>query len=216
MFLYISDRTQMALFMQKALSEKGFFLLHCPIETAEFICEKKDTGGIVLDGISDLKRAESLCDRLHALYPLLPIAVIVSANSIPNLTADALIRDTDDTTALIDSISDFFTRSCHWISGALTTYSLSLDPHTLRVYYMGYPLPLSKTEFRVLHCLFYRSPSVTATDDLMELCFPGVHRSVSNLLLRIRQINSHASKIDPRPLIIKEHGGYRLRNGIVE
>ena len=215
MFLYISDRIQTARFMQKALSARNFFILYTPLETAEFLCEKKDTGGVVLDGVSDLSKAERICANLRKSYPALPIAAIVSPDSIPNLSADTLIRDHGDRNALLDQISDFFVRLCHWSVNKLSTYSLTVDPTAKEVRYMGYPLSLTNTELRVLYCLFYRAPSVTATDDLMELCFPGMARSVSNLTVRIHQINRRASRIDPRPLIIRDRDGYRLRDGIV-
>ena len=80
---------------------------------------------------------------------------------------------------------------------------------------MGYPLPLSQTEHRILRCLFYRSPHLTSAIDLMSLCYPLGEQSISNLAVQIRRINERASKIDPRPLIVNVYGkGYVLREDL--
>ena len=50
----------------------------------------------------------------------------------------------------------------------------------------------------------------------MSLCYPCEYKSISNLAVQIHEINRHAMKIDPRPLIVNVYGkGYRLRDGIV-
>lgn len=64
---------------------------------------------------------------------------------------------------------------------------------------------------------FYRAPELTASDDLMSLCYPGEYKRISNLTLPVHEINQRALKFDPRPLIVNMYGkGYRLREGILE
>ena len=197
------------------LRKNGIYLFVCPYETADVLCRVKDTGGVILDCLSNLSRAEKICADLHEQYPEMPIAAVVAPNAIPNMQINRLIRATRNSDLRAD-VLDFCIRNCGWSAQRLTTYSLTVGTHPEETYYMGYPLRLSPREFTILHCIFYRSPRPTSKDDLIELCYPDVGQVIGNIAVQIQAINRKAARIDRRPLIVNVYGkGYRLRDGII-
>ena len=214
MLLLISSRQELIRDLTAHLRERGVYLLWSAPETALFLCEKHDTGGVILDCVPNLQSGESLCRELRAIYPEMPIAAIVSKHCVPDLPADAILRDADVTTLTEQAYE--FCLSCGWQERPLQTFALSVGLSPDQTVYMGYPMPLSPRAHNILRCLFYRAPHVTTADELMSLCYPCEYKSISNLAVQIHEINRHAMKIDPRPLIVNVYGkGYRLRDGIV-
>ena len=199
----------------KRLVKYGIFLYVCPYETAEFLCRKKDIGGVVMDCVAALRNGEKLCAAFRRDYPdAMPIAAIAATESIPDLLIDRLIREGKDD--LFEEIYDFCVKNCGWSTASLSTFRLTVDEDPQKNLYMGHPFPLPTRAQNILRCVFYRSPKTTPTDDLLTLCFPEGTQSVDNLATQIRKINLRAKQIDPRPLIINEYGkGYRLRDGIL-
>ena len=215
MLVLISERTVWFKDLAVRLNTHGIFLYICPYETAEFFCEKKDTGGVFLDCAPSLADGEAMCAKLHATYPDMPIAALIPQNSIPDLFATRLIRECNKE-QIFEELLDFCIGSCGWSTETLSTYALTIGNDPAKTRYMGYPLPLTARQHVILRCLFYRSPDVTSTDDLMELCYPEGVQHINNLAVQIHNINLAAAKIDPRPLIVNVFNtGYRLRDGIV-
>ncbi|MBQ7336666.1 MAG: winged helix-turn-helix domain-containing protein, partial [Clostridia bacterium] len=216
MLILITDRILIERKLTTFLNAHGVYLFCAVPETGAYLCEQKDTGSVILDCVSNLHKCEKLCAELRTRYPELPIAAIVPRDSIPNLPADRILRDPADGVSyplLEDALR--FCHSCGWDERPFTVYDLrvGLDPDD--VYYMGYHLPLSPSEHKILRCLFYRAPRVTSTSDLMALCYPEQSEKRANLSVLISRINRRAAKIDTRPLIVNIYGeGYRLRNGI--
>lgn len=197
------------------LPARGIYTFVCPYETAGALCEKKDTGGVILDCIGALPRAERLCAELRDRYPEIPIAAIVAPDAIPDLAVNRLMR-TRHPSLLFDDILDFCIRTCGWQTERLSTFELLVTASPADTRYMGYALPLTPREHLILRCLFYRAPEITSKDDLTELCYPTGMQSVQNVVVQIGNINKKASVIDPRPLIVNVYGkGYRLRDGIL-
>ncbi len=214
MLLLISDRTEMRHALVRRLSSIGIFSFDAPLETGAFYCDKKDTGGVLLDCVEHAKRAKALCMTLRETYPELPIAVIVSKDDCPDLPVDRILRDTDAELLSAD-VADFYQRICQWQADCLSSFALTVGRTPEETLYMGYPLPLSQTEHTILRCLLYRFPHLTSSDDLMSLCYPLGGQSLSNLAVQIRRINERAAKIDPRPLIVNVYSkGYRLREDL--
>ncbi len=215
MLLVITDRRELGKELAALLSESGIFTLECPLETGAFYCDAKDTGGVVLDCLPDLKKGEALCKKLRNAYPQMPILAIVPDNSFPDLEADRILREAP-LPALLPSILDFCRSLCGWIEEPLSTFFLTVGNSPEEVFYMGYPLLLSPKAFLILRCLFYRHPKLTSTADLMSICYPGGRERAGNLAVQIHAINQAAEKIDPRPLVVNVYGkGYRLRDGIL-
>ncbi len=213
MLLFITERTAGFHDLAVRLTEKGIFLYLCPFETALFLCDCKDIGGVVLDGAAHLAQAEALAARLHTLYPDMPIAALVEPDMSPCLPAIRLIRSRDKE-RLFSEILDFCTSVCGWRTH-LSTQVLSLSEDPNQTYYMGYRLPLSKSQHRLLRFLFYRYPKPTAPDDILSLCFPESPLPLQSLSALVNKINQKAAEIDPRRLIISSRSsGYRLRDGI--
>ena len=214
MLLYVSDRPH-GNAVCKHLFSRGILLFRASFETARFLCEKKDTGGVVIDCIPNLSAGEALCRDLRLRYPTMPIAALVSPDCVPNLACDLLIRAEDAPDTIAARVEDFYVSLCGWSAKSLSTFALTLNFDTREVHYLGYPLSLTPTELCLLYCIFYRSPQATTADDLLSLCYFGRSRSISNVSVQLHRINQKASRIDPRPLIIHTRDGYRLRDGIV-
>ena len=214
MLIFVTEHKEKHRYLLDRLFENAVYLFVCSYENAAFYCDRKDTGGVILDAVSELPHAEQLCRNLRASYPEMPIAAIVSKHAIPNLLVNSLLRDTDPISVTTDMLR--FCATCGWNTRTLSTYALSIgyDPRTTG--YMGYCLPLSPREHDILRCLLYRAPHLTTVDDLMSLCFRGGRQRVENLFVHISNINKRAARIDPRPLIVNVYGkGYRLRDGIL-
>ena len=215
MLLVITDRREFGKELASILLRQGIFTFECPLETGAFYCEEKDTGGVLLDCVSDLKMGEKLCRKLRKTYPQLPILAIVESNSIPELEADSILREAP-LPSLLPSILHFCHHTCGWSTQPLSTYFLTVGNSSDEVFYMGYPLKLSQKAYLILRCLFYRHPKLTSTRDLMALCYPDGTEQVGNLAVQIHHINQSAAKIDPRPLVVNLYGkGYKLRDGIL-
>lgn len=216
MFLYVSQRKAYSKLILDALTKTGAFLMLSSPDTACFYCRKKETGGVILDCVTDPKITQNLCEQLRAMYPAIPIAAIVSGNTVPDLCADIVVRDTGEPSVLIEQLRVFLTKTCAWTAYSLSTYSLTVhsDP-SLPAFYMGSPLNLSPKEHRLLYCLFYRAPRPTTVDDLLDLCYHGESCSLATFNTLIRRINRQAAEIYPPTLIIREGDYYRLRDGIL-
>ena len=213
MLLIITDREGWASHLSPLLLENGIYHLCVPSSFGTFTCEREDTGAVILDCVPSRSRGEHICADLKHRYPKMPIAVVAAPQAIVNAQADAVLRDGDLGTLCENILS--FCRANGWSPSPLSTFYLRLIPPD-RAEYMGLPLPLSPAEFRILHCVFYRSPRPTNSDHLVALCASDGASSEESLAVLIHRINQKAAKIDPRPLIVNEYGkGYRLRDGIL-
>ncbi len=216
MLILVTEQKKQHVATVETLIANGIFSFVCPYETAGILCDKKDTGGVVLDCLSNLPRAERLCAELRRLYPEMPIAAIVAPNAVPDLAVSRLIRVENARDALLD-VLDFCIRTCGWRTQTLSTFSLYVENDPAKTRYMGYPLLLTPREHRILRCLFYRAPLVTSKEDLMELCYPEGWQNLQNIVIQIGHINHKAAEIDDRPLIVNDYGkGYRLRAGVLQ
>ena len=215
MLVLITERPSIAKDLTKALHDRDVYLFCVPYETALFTCDKKDTGGVIIDCVPSLKAGEELCVRLRDLYSEMPIAAIVKAEDIPQMPVDFILRDTAKgapTEGMQEECYEFC-RLCGWNERPLSCHDLMVGRRDEAVYYMGYALPLAPMEKELLHCLFYRYPRVTDADDLLTLCAPFERISRSALSVWISNINRKARLLDPRPLILCQYGkGYRLRD----
>ena len=213
MLLLITDRPLLARVLTERLSENDIFLFRAPLETARMICDRRDTGGVILDCVGARESSEALCRDLRMRYSEMPIAAIVPPKVLADLPVDMLLRD-GDLEAICDGALEFC-RLCGWRHETLRVHDLSVGNTPEHVYYMGYPLTLAPREYAILRCLFYRMPRLTSADELMSLCFPGARIGIANLSVQIASINRRATEIDPRPLIVNVYGkGYRLREGL--
>ena len=196
-----------------ALLARGIFVYVSSYETAEFYCESKDVGGVVLDCIAALTHGEQLCKDLRDLYPAeLPIAALIAEGARPDMLADCLIRVNEGHER---EILTFCHQNCGWSEKPLSLYHLTVGNNPTENRYMGRQLKLSQQAHTILRCICYRAPYVTSTDDLLSLCFPEQTKTADHLAMQIAKINHAAQEIDPRPLVINEYGkGYRLRDGI--
>ena len=145
-----------------------------------------------------------------------PIAVIVPPRSVPDLPAVRIFRDTGARDRLFSDMVDFARVNCGMRTERLSTFSLLVNDDRRATQYMGYLMPLSVQEHKILRFLFYRAPLATSIDDLASICYVDGSQRVENVSVMIARINRHAAAIDPRPLIVNEYGkGYRLRDGIL-
>ena len=216
MLLIVSDRAEFFEEIAVRLHMRGIYAFQIPCCTADFYCKSRDTGGVILDCTEDLHAGEALCRKIRDTYPDMPIAAVILPTHIPNMPATRMIRSAEALHPLFEEILDFCRTACGWNTEALSTYSLSVTQDRTQTQYMGYLMPLSEREHRILHFLFYRAPQVTTLDDLLSLCYPEGGVKAGNVVEMISRINRHAKRIDPRPLIINiRNKGYRLRDGIL-
>ena len=213
MLLIITEREGWASRLSPLLLENGIYHLCVPTSFGTFACEREDTGAVILDCVPSLSRGEHICADLKRRYPALPVAMVVAPEARPNAHTDAVLRDGN-----LDTLCENIASLCHangWSTAPLSTYYLRLTP-PCRADYMGLPLSLSPAEFRILHCIFYRSPHPTDCEHLVALCADKGASSEESLAVLIHRINQKAAEIDPRPLVVNEYGkGYRLRDGIL-
>lgn len=216
MFLLISDQKPLFLQVAGRLSEQGLFLFYSPFETAAFLCEQKDVGGVVIDCAEQSERGACLCRELRTSYPEMPIAVI--ANGSPSaLDADWIIRCQQTPEALAERLMPFFEEACGWSQQNLSTYYLTVDCKERRATYMGYPLTLTPRQHRILYCIFYHAPKPISPDDLLALTTPVRPCSLATLKRHIRCINRHAAEIAPNaPLPVQfSPAGYLLADAVL-
>lgn len=213
MLIMITNREGWASRLSPLLLENGIYHLCVPTSFGTFACEREDTGAVILDCVPSLSRGEHICADLKRRYPTLPVAMVVAPEARPNAHTDAVLRDGN-----LDTLCENIASLCHangWSTAPLSTYYLRLTP-PCRAEYMGLPLSLSPAEFRILHCIFYRSPHPTDSEHLVALCADEGASSEESLAVLIHRINQKAAEIDPRPLVVNEYGkGYRLRDGIL-
>ena len=58
MLLLVTDRSTFGKLLAQELLEAGVYAFRASYETGAFYCEKKDTGGVIFDGVPNLKPAE--------------------------------------------------------------------------------------------------------------------------------------------------------------
>ena len=214
MLLIITDREGWASHLSPILLENNIYHLCVPLSYGTFICEREDTGAVILDGVSSLSRAEHICADLKRRYPELPVAIVATPETMVNAHADAVLRDENRDTLCKNILS--FCYANGWSNKPLSTYYLRMGAQH-RVDYMGLSMTLSPSEYRILHCIFYHSPRPTSTTLLVSLLTNDGAKNETSLAVLIHRINQKAAEVDPRPLIVNEYGkGYRLRDGIID
>ncbi|MBQ4273528.1 MAG: winged helix-turn-helix domain-containing protein [Clostridia bacterium] len=213
MLIMITDREGWASRLSPLLLGNGIYHLCVPTSFATFACEREDTGAVILDCVPSLSRGEHICADLKRRYPDMPVAIVAAPEMVVNAHADAVLRDGN-----LETLCKNIASLCQangWSAPPLSTYYLRLTPPD-RTDYMGLSLSLSPAEFRILHCIFYRSPHPTDSEHLVALCAGEGASSEESLAVLIHRINQKAAEIDPRPLVVNEYGkGYRLRDGIL-
>ena len=214
MLLIITDREGWAFHLSPILLENNIYHLCVPLSYGTFICEREDTGAVLLDCVPSLSRGERICQDLKHRYPDMPVAIVAAPEAVVNAQADAIFRSASIDSLGVSILS--FCRANGWADKLLSTYYLQMGAQN-RVGYMGLPLSLSPAEYRILHCIFYHSPRPTSTELLLALSANEGAKNEATLAILIHRINQKAARIDPRPLIVNEYGkGYRLREGIID
>ena len=213
MLVLISERFSEFAQIADHLTDRGIFLLHCPIETAEFVCDKYDTGGVILDLTTRANDGLELLDRVRTIYPEMPIAVIANKKKFPWLTFDYMIEH-GDADAMEREILAFCFLNCRF--HVLTISGPHLSILQKAVCYHGQMLALSPRQHRVLRCLAYRAPRIVEKGDLLSMCFPTELRTPADLAVLIHGINERAARLGLDPLIVNLYGkGYRIREGLL-
>ena len=214
MLLIITDREGWTSHLSPRLLENNIYHLCVPSSFGTFVCEREDTGAVILDCVPSLTRGEHICADLKQRYPNMPVAIVASQKAIVNAHTDAVFRE-ENRDMLCENILSFCFAN-GWSKKPLSTFYLRMGEQN-RVDYMGASFMLSPSEYRILHCIFYHSPRPTSTALLLSLLASEGAKTESALAVLIHRINQKAADIDPRPLIVNEYGkGYRLRDGIID
>lgn len=215
MLLLVTDRASFGKEIAVRLESTGIYLFRSSFETALFYAREKDTGGAILDGVPDLKKAEDLCKSLKKEYPELPVALLLSPSENLDAPADLLIRATTPE-ALWEELLAFSVTICGFRVSPLSSFHLFIGENRDDVLYKGCRLRLSQKEYELLRILFYRAPKWTTADDLMELCYPDGGRKISTLFSLVSAINRKVKELGESPLILcRRNVGYRLCNAVL-
>lgn len=213
MLVVVSEQFSRFSELAEQLTERSIFLLHCPLETAEFICDKHDTGGVLLDLTLRPKEGCALLSRLKERFPELPIAVISSKELPPWLRLDRVVRICDDRN-MERNILAFCLSDCHFYIGTICGKQLTVGNKT--AFYKNRPLALTASQYRVLRCLAYRAPHMVETDLLLSMCFPNEMAPPSKLAFLVHGINERARQLELEPPIVSLYGrGYCIREGVI-
>jgi DNA-binding response OmpR family regulator len=214
MLLLISDRKELRDSLASALMQRGVFAFRIPLESAAYVCRRKDTGGILLDTYARGGELRGLFAALRSASPSMPIALLAPKEQSVDLLADAILRESE-VDPLADAVLDFYRCTCGWSTEGFSSYALSMGRGAEDCFYYGYRLAISPLEHRMLCCLFYRFPQYTSAEDLLELCCDGEGMSIRNVAVHIGRINREAERIARVPLVTNRYGvGYRLREEI--
>ncbi len=213
MILLISDSALRARAIASYLHTDGQHSLLASLETALFLCDKKDIGGIVIDLTDSNALAQEMLRTLLARYPQMPVALILPDGTSPSELCET-IRDSDPS-SIAARVNCFYASQCGFSAASLSAATLTVELTSKSACYKGYPLSLTPTELRILHLLLYRAPRPTSAEDILTLCFPNTPHKLATLAVHIHHINQKAALIDPRPLVSHSPSGYRLRAGVL-
>lgn len=93
--------------------------------------------------------------------------------------------------------------------------ALYIAPNGKDYIYLGYPMHLTPTEFRILHYIAQREGGAADADALLAHCYAGKEPDASNVSVRISAINQKAHKIGGRRLLQHVQGrGYKFCDDI--
>ena len=84
MLLLISDSALRARAIASYLHTDGQHSLLASLETALFLCDKKDIGGFVIDLTDSNALAQEMLRTLLARYPQMPVALILPDGTSPS------------------------------------------------------------------------------------------------------------------------------------
>ncbi len=212
MLLLFSDDAQFGSDTATRLREHGLPVVSHDPKFAQQICEKVDFCGVILDGRRHPQKYEALSEALFHSYPELPMAFLVRSPSSVLPHADVILFD-GGSESTFDGIQAF----CRRCMGRenYSTYALQHLENTKEFTYLGYPMPLSDSEYRFLLCLFRRFPKAESTDAILSEAFPNSRVSRGTLRTLAARINRSSRAISGLRLIRCAYGmGYRLCNGI--
>lgn len=214
MLLLVSESFDRWARLYEELTEKGIFLLRVPFETADFICEKYDIGGVVIDAYDSAEQVAPLYTRLKDAYPAMPIAAVGYKPATPWLKFDARIK-WGDPIDMMQKLLRFCLLSCRFQTKAQVGVGLTIGYDS--IWYEGIPLSFSPRQTRVLRFLAYRAPHIVGRDELLSVCFPSERIRQCTLSAMIGEINGRAADHGLAPLIENAYGkGYRIRSGIFD
>ena len=92
---------------------------------------------------------------------------------------------------------------------------LVIAPDGKDILYLGYPMHLTPTEFRILSYLMQREGGTSDADAILAHCYQSKQPDASNVSVRISLINQKASLIGGRKLILFVRGrGYKFCDDI--
>ena len=214
MLLLVSESFERWSGLYEDLTEKGIFLLRVPFETAEFICDKYDIGGVLIDACERPKKVLPLYTRLKELYPEMPIATVGYKEKVPWIKFDARI-EWGDHTEMMQKLLHFCLLTCRFQTKTQVGTGLTIGYDC--IWYEGVPLSLSPRQMRVLRFLAYRAPHIVGRDELLSVCYPTEWVRQCTLSGLIAEINARAAKHGLAPLIVNVYGkGYLIRSGIFD
>jgi DNA-binding response OmpR family regulator len=158
---------------------------------------------IMIDGRFSLKDARTAHETLQCRFPVSKIKIITNIKTFceheNSISSEASIME------IIDSLSD--------------KHQVSVDQGLLKIsttetaaFLLGYPLRLTKSEYKILLLLASYPEKAFQSADIVRLAFPfSPDVSKNHLAVHVCNINKKAEKISGRKLIVNPHkNGYTL------
>ena len=213
MILLFSDDVQFGNDTARALRGQGLPVVSHDPDLLPQICRHADFCGVILDGRHTPLRFEQLSEKLFADYPDAPVLFLTQpgVSVYPCALKTACLDHGVDPLQVLHR----FCRDCMGEEN-YATYALQHDGRAHSFTYLGYPLPLSDYEYRLLLCLFRNAPHAVRTDDLLSNAFPNGSTPRHTLWTLVKRINQSAQRISGLRLVQSVYGtGYRLSDGIV-
>jgi two-component system response regulator ChvI len=182
----------------------------------------------ILDtGVGGLDSSE-ITRRLRERSPKLPIVIIVAREDeldavlASNPAADDYLSKPFSLKELLARVKLLLRRAAltgkealNWEDRPLTLGPLTVDPLWLTVRWGERPVPLTVTEFLLLHSLVRRAGVVKTRDQLMQDAFPGRSAGDGAVDAHVARLRRKFEQLEPAfDAIEGVHGaGYRYRSG---
>ena len=191
MILTVSDNVELCKDLHRFFLQKGAFSRFVSfVNLPDFVkCDTKSIDFAIIDGSSSKKDVRFACEIVAEYFPSAQIEIF----------------------AHIDQLKELFVNAPTDVG--IQGLKVSTLDHTARL--LGYPLRLTKNEYKILLLLLCEK-RIFSADEILDLAFPfSENASKNQLAVHVCNINKKATLISGRRLIINPHkNGYTLNSRI--
>lgn len=217
MFYFSSGNTKFTEEIRASLLERGlfFYCIGTNITTTNNLIIKYEPKLILIDAVTDRKRAIRICEILKNLFPhaiLLPIIKTTPRDDslfkyVPAGTYEIQHNLPNETA---EAVFDYICRVLPRPQNSFGHLYLGENRHQASL--LKFPLKLTKSEYKIISLLCQNPNNSFDADMILNMCFLNSElKKKGNVYSHIFSINRKAIKIGNRRLIINKKGvGYSL------